>query len=210
MPSEYCEWDPSFKKCQVWFAANYKDLYPDVAEDGLVELMTELGLEGETDDAAKKAQKAKKKPDAPEGAPAAEQQVSAKEKKKDASRQVVIELEKGKGKPWGHGCNAKTLEYTDDLLGDGVCDPLDPRWDLPFTLEDPTQHVDLFVNQTMSPLLPFINGSGEVNTWELVGEVPEGLTFGWSPARDAVLDGSIRGTPGNARGTSGGAGGADA
>ena len=98
MPSEYCEWDPSFKKCQVWFAANYKDLYPDVAEDGLVELMTELGLEGETDDAAKKAQNAKKKPDAPEGAPAAEQQVSAKEKKKDASRQVVIELEKGKGK----------------------------------------------------------------------------------------------------------------
>ena len=70
--------------------------------------------------------------------------------------------------------------------------------DLPFTLEYPTQHVDLFVNQTMSPLLPFINGSGEVNTWELVGELPEGSTFGWSPARDAVLDGSIRGTPVNA------------
>ena len=85
-----------------------------------------------------------------------------------------------------------------DTDGDGVCDPLDPRLDLPFTLEYPTQHVDLFVNQTMPPLLPFINGSGEVNTWELVGELPEGLTFGWSPARDAVLDGSIRGTPVNA------------
>jgi chaperonin GroEL len=33
-------------------------------------------------------------------------------------------LEKCKGKPWGHGFNAKTLEYTDDLLGDGVCDPV--------------------------------------------------------------------------------------
>ena len=85
-----------------------------------------------------------------------------------------------------------------DTDGDGICDPLDPRLDLPFTLEYPTQHVDLFVNQTMPPLLPFINGSGEVNTWELVGELPEGLTFGWSPARDAVLDGSIRGTPVNA------------
>ena len=30
------------------------------------------------------------------------------------------------------------------------------------------------------------------------GELPEGLTFGWSPARDASLDGSIRGTPLNA------------
>ena len=85
-----------------------------------------------------------------------------------------------------------------DTDGDGICDLLDPRLDLPFTLEYPTQHVDLFVNQTMPPLLPFINGSGEVNTWELVGELPEGLTFGWSPARDAVLDGSIRGTPVNA------------
>mgnify|MGYP001983231798 CR=1 FL=1 len=28
-------------------------------------------------------------------------------------------LEKCKGKPWGYGFNAKTLEYTDDLLGDG-------------------------------------------------------------------------------------------
>ncbi len=33
-------------------------------------------------------------------------------------------LEKCKGKPWGYGFNAKTLEYTDDLLGDGVCDPV--------------------------------------------------------------------------------------
>ena len=33
-------------------------------------------------------------------------------------------LEKVKGQEWGYGFNAKTLEYTDDLLGDGVCDPV--------------------------------------------------------------------------------------
>ena len=85
-----------------------------------------------------------------------------------------------------------------DTDGDGICDALDDVLDLPFTLEYPTQYVDLFVNQTMEPLLPFVNGSGEVVTWELEGELPEGLTFGWSPARDASMDGSIRGTPTNA------------
>ncbi|MEE3090598.1 MAG: hypothetical protein VX306_04960, partial [Candidatus Thermoplasmatota archaeon] len=85
-----------------------------------------------------------------------------------------------------------------DTDGDGICDVLDPVLDLPFTLEYPTQYVDLFVNRTMEPLIPFINGSGEVVTWELEGELPEGLTFGVSPARDATLDGSIRGTPLNA------------
>ncbi|MEC9212321.1 MAG: hypothetical protein VYD44_05535, partial [Candidatus Thermoplasmatota archaeon] len=85
-----------------------------------------------------------------------------------------------------------------DTDGDGICDVLDPVLDLPFTLEYPTQYVDLFVNRTMEPLIPFINGSGEVVTWELDGDLPEGLTFGVSPARDATLDGSIRGTPLNA------------
>lgn len=40
MPVEYCEWDPQFKKCKVWFAENWKGVYPDVEEDGLLELMT--------------------------------------------------------------------------------------------------------------------------------------------------------------------------
>jgi hypothetical protein len=40
-----------------------------------------------------------------------------------------------------------------------------------------------------------------LSTWELDGELPEGLTFGWSPARDAALDGSIRGTPVNTSAT---------
>ena len=88
-----------------------------------------------------------------------------------------------------------------DTDGDGICDALDPYLDLPFTLEYPTQYVDLFVNRTMEPLLPWVNGSGDVVSWELEGELPEGLTFGSSPARDATMDGSIRGTPVNASAT---------
>ena len=84
-----------------------------------------------------------------------------------------------------------------DTDGDGICDALDPYLDLPFTLEYPTQYVDLFVNRTMEPLIPFVNGTGDVVSWELEGELPEGLTFGSSPARDATMDGSIRGTPVN-------------
>ena len=87
-----------------------------------------------------------------------------------------------------------------DADNDGICDALDPSLDLPFTLEYPTQYLDLFENTTMDPFLPVINGSGDVTSWELEGDLPEGLTFGWSPARDAYLDGSIRGTPTGAAG----------
>ncbi|MEC7151971.1 MAG: putative Ig domain-containing protein, partial [Candidatus Thermoplasmatota archaeon] len=87
-----------------------------------------------------------------------------------------------------------------DADNDGICDALDPSLDLPFTLEYPTQYLDLFENTTMAPFLPVINGSGDVTSWELEGDLPEGLTFGWSPARDAYLDGSIRGTPTGAAG----------
>ncbi|WP_438995659.1 putative Ig domain-containing protein, partial [Poseidonia sp.] len=82
-----------------------------------------------------------------------------------------------------------------DTDGDGLCDALDDYLDLPFTLNYPTQYVDLFVNQTMEPFLPNVTGAGDVVMWSISGELPEGLIFGWSPARDAMLDGSIRGTP---------------
>jgi predicted flap endonuclease-1-like 5' DNA nuclease len=82
-----------------------------------------------------------------------------------------------------------------DTDGDGLCDALDDYLDLPFTLNYPTQYVDLFVNQTMEPFLPNVTGAGDVVMWSISGELPEGLTFGWSPARDVMLDGSIRGTP---------------
>ena len=82
-----------------------------------------------------------------------------------------------------------------DKDGDGQCDTLDTVVDLPFNLTYPTNNLELTLGEEMTPLLPNITGEGDVDTWELEGELPEGLIFGWSPARDAQLDGSIRGTP---------------
>jgi len=66
---------------------------------------------------------------------------------------------------------------------------------LPFTLTYPSNNLELTVGDNMAPLLPNLTGLGGVATWEISGDLPEGLTFGWSPARDAMLDGSIRGIP---------------
>jgi ELWxxDGT repeat protein len=95
-------------------------------------------------------------------------------------------------------CGTDSLDDTSipaDTDADGVCDALDDILDLPFNLTYPLQNLQLTANQEMSPFLPNITGAGDVATWEISGELPEGLTFGWSPARDAALDGSIRGTP---------------
>jgi predicted flap endonuclease-1-like 5' DNA nuclease len=50
----------------------------------------------------------------------------------------------------------------------------------------------------MDAFMPNVTGLGDVASWELDGELPEGLTFGISDARSAGLDGGIRGTPVNA------------
>ena len=95
-------------------------------------------------------------------------------------------------------CGTDTLDDTStpaDTDGDGICDALDDLLDLPFTLTYPSQTLQLNVDEEMTAFMPNITGLGEVATWEISGELPEGLTFGWSPARDAMLDGSIRGTP---------------
>ena len=83
----------------------------------------------------------------------------------------------------------------EDADGDGICNNLDERMDLSFNLTYPITNRTLLLDEEMEPLLPNITGIGEIETWEIVGELPDGLTFGWSPARDALLDGSIRGTP---------------
>jgi len=88
--------------------------------------------------------------------------------------------------------NASTPVDTDSDL---ICDSLDELSDLPFNLTYPSNNLTLILGVEMTPLLPNITGAGEVETWELEGELPDGLIFGWSPARDAQLDGSIRGTP---------------
>ncbi|MDG1556413.1 MAG: hypothetical protein P8Q98_01290, partial [Candidatus Poseidoniaceae archaeon] len=82
-----------------------------------------------------------------------------------------------------------------DEDSDGICDSLDTNLDLPFNLTYPADTLTLSLDEEISILLPNLTGLGEVSSWEIVGELPDGLTFGWSPARDAALDGSIRGTP---------------
>ncbi len=79
--------------------------------------------------------------------------------------------------------------------GDGICNALDNVVDLEFTLTYPTDSLNLTMNEEMSMLMPNITGLGEVATWEISDELPAGLVFGWSPARDGHLDGSISGTP---------------
>ena len=95
------------------------------------------------------------------------------------------------------GTDPKIVNLLPDIDGDGTCDALDDNDDREFNMTYDSQYVDLFVNKTMVDFLPNVTGLGEVASWELVGELPEGLTFGWSPARDAMLDGGIRGTPTN-------------
>ena len=85
-------------------------------------------------------------------------------------------------------------DYPSDLDGDGICDFVDIFRDLPLAMSYPSQTLELANGSEMTTYLPTVVG-GDVETWEISGELPEGLTFGWSPARDASLDGSIRGTP---------------
>mmetsp|Transcript_2643 Transcript_2643/g.7655 ORF Transcript_2643/g.7655 Transcript_2643/m.7655 type:complete len:240 (-) Transcript_2643:144-863(-) len=132
MPVEFCEFGADYAVCKKWFAANWKQVLPDeeakaylglepggeVSPDELVALMTKLGLEGELDDHAKRAQKSGKKTaaDVPEPAAVgagdgfaagsegdgAEQGAEGaaagggggvkKKKGKEASKMVVIEL----------------------------------------------------------------------------------------------------------------------
>ena len=96
------------------------------------------------------------------------------------------------------GTDPKVVNDLPDNDGDGICDALDDNdniVDLPFTLTYSTNNLMLTIGEEMSILMPNITGVGEVATWEISDELPAGLTFGWSPARDAHLDGSIRGTP---------------
>ncbi|MDC3070203.1 putative Ig domain-containing protein, partial [bacterium] len=96
------------------------------------------------------------------------------------------------------GTDPKVVNALPDLDGDGVCDAMDDIVDLPFEFSYESQHLDLFANQTMEPFLPTVSGLGDVASWELVGELPEGLSFGMSEARTNLSNGAITGTPLNA------------
>ncbi|MDG1551752.1 MAG: hypothetical protein P8Q95_08515, partial [Candidatus Poseidoniaceae archaeon] len=82
-----------------------------------------------------------------------------------------------------------------DEDGDEICDSLDTILDLPFTMTYPSDTLILTLGEEIAMQLPTVSGLGDVATWEISSELPAGLIFGWSPARDAHLDGSITGTP---------------
>ena len=96
------------------------------------------------------------------------------------------------------GTDPKVVNALPDQDGDGICDAMDDILDLPFEFSYDSQHLDLIVNKTMEAFLPNITGLGEVESFELEGVLPDGLTFGVSSARSAHLDGGFRGTPINA------------
>jgi hypothetical protein len=72
-------------------------------------------------------------------------------------------------------------KFPADSDEDGICDALDVLEDilyLPFNLTYPSQNLQLTINQEMDSFLANITGAGDVVTWEISGELPEGLTFG--------------------------------
>lgn len=82
-----------------------------------------------------------------------------------------------------------------DTDGDGTCDGLDDVLDLPISLTYAVQHVDLLVNVTVSDVMANLSGDGDVETWELEGELPEGLSFRSTLRNGNNADGSFYGTP---------------
>jgi hypothetical protein len=82
-----------------------------------------------------------------------------------------------------------------DTDGDGTCDGLDDVLDLPISLTYAAQHVDVLVNVTMSDLVANLSGAGDVETWELEGELPDGLNFRSTARNGNNADGSFYGTP---------------
>ena len=77
---------------------------------------------------------------------------------------------------------------------DGICDLLDETDDSPISMVYNSTTLELLVGQEMTPFAPTTSG-GDIVTWEISGQLPEGLTFGVTPARSTGLDGVIRGNP---------------
>jgi len=86
-------------------------------------------------------------------------------------------------------------QYPLDTDGDGTCDELDDVLDLPISLAYAEQHVDLLVNLTVDRVIANLSGPGDVETWELEGELPEGVNFSSTARNGDGADGSFYGTP---------------
>ncbi|DAC25457.1 MAG TPA: hypothetical protein HA330_04670, partial [Candidatus Thalassarchaeaceae archaeon] len=97
-------------------------------------------------------------------------------------------------------CSTDSMDTTSvptDQDGDGECEDngLDQYLDLPLAFAYPSQTLELANGSEMSAFIPTLNGQGDVRTWEISDDLPDGLTFSWSPARSTDGDGGIRGTP---------------
>ena len=94
-------------------------------------------------------------------------------------------------------CSTNPLDKDDvpeDQDQDGICDLLDETDDSPISMVYNSTTLELLVGQEMTPFAPTTSG-GDIVTWEISGQLPEGLTFGVTPARSTGLDGVIRGNP---------------
>ena len=87
LPFEYCEFHPLIAKARENFEKVYEKHFPGTGEDGLEELMISLGMKGDLDAAAKKAQGGKKPKDPSEGGGG-----GGGKKKGGGEAQIVIEL----------------------------------------------------------------------------------------------------------------------
>ena len=97
-------------------------------------------------------------------------------------------------------CSTDSMDITSvptDQDGDGECEDngLDQYLDLPLAFAYPSQTLELANASEMSAFIPTLNGQGDVRTWNISDDLPNGLTFSWSPARSTDGDGGIRGTP---------------
>ena len=94
-------------------------------------------------------------------------------------------------------CLTGTLDPTsfpEDGDGDGICDGLDPVDDSEIFLVYSMTSQLLFVNEPIEPIVGTTYG-GDVRTWEVWPELPEGLTLNGALSRTAPVNGTISGAP---------------
>ncbi|MGB1559784.1 MAG: putative Ig domain-containing protein [Candidatus Thalassarchaeaceae archaeon] len=102
---------------------------------------------------------------------------------------------------WGDGdesdCLTGTLDPTsfpEDGDADGLCDGLDQVDDSEIFLVYGTTSQLLFVNEPIEPMVGITYG-GDVRTWEVWPELPDGLTLNGALSRTTPVNGTISGAP---------------
>ena len=94
-------------------------------------------------------------------------------------------------------CLTSTLDPTsfpEDGDGDGLCDGLDQVDDSEIFLVYSMTSQLLFVNEPIEPIVGTTYG-GDVRTWEVWPELPEGLTLNGALSRTTPVNGTISGAP---------------